>query len=242
VFDQHGVCVSGGARYDSVNSASTDSTAAMLVAAYRINPNVRVGAYVDNSGVSVRVSAAYGQQNAIIKRQTINDTDPGQGASTLTGQGVQLLTSYGIKWGNQTLVSPYVGLRYTQGESSVYTKSVSDQVKAALFYSGVRTEFATLLAGVAASHQLGHGWAVLASAGIESDLNNLDTTLTVSGLNGLASINNSGNAVKNRPTFSAGLSYDITKSQRVSLNYIYRQSVYEGINTRAAFLSYSFGF
>jgi hypothetical protein len=46
LFNEHGVCVSGGGRYTNANGAS-NSTGALLIAAYRVNEHLRIGGYLD---------------------------------------------------------------------------------------------------------------------------------------------------------------------------------------------------
>ena len=46
LFDTKGICVSGGARYTNAQS-SANSTGALLIAAYKVNDNVRIGGYID---------------------------------------------------------------------------------------------------------------------------------------------------------------------------------------------------
>lgn len=46
LFNEHGVCVSGGGRYTNANGAS-NSTGALLIAAYRVNDHLRIGGYLD---------------------------------------------------------------------------------------------------------------------------------------------------------------------------------------------------
>ena len=48
-FDSKGICLSGGGRVTDVNNPSTNSQGALLIAAYRPNPNWRVGAFLDQN-------------------------------------------------------------------------------------------------------------------------------------------------------------------------------------------------
>ena len=196
---------------------------------------------VDGSGAGVKLSAAYGQQKASLTRSPVNGTELATGSTNLSGQGVQLLATYGFKLAHRTVLSPYLGLRYTESQSSAYTETQSATVRAPLSYSGADTDLTTLLAGLGLSHRFTDSWSVMLSAGVESDTNQSFDSITVNGLYGLSggAINN--NPVQTRATFAAGVSFDITKKQRVSLDYVFRQSPYQGINTNAVLLSYSIG-
>jgi hypothetical protein len=66
--------------------------------------------------------------------------------------------------------------------------------------------------------------------------------VTVDGLNQLADVTYGGNTVQTRAVFTAGVGFNVTKTQRVSLDYVFRQSPYQGVNTNTVFLNYTIGF
>ena len=49
VFDKNNVCVSVGGRYSTANTDSVNSTGGLLIGAYRMNNQVRMGAYIDQN-------------------------------------------------------------------------------------------------------------------------------------------------------------------------------------------------
>ena len=49
VFNAKGICISPGSRYTTSNGTSSDATGVLLVGAYKINKNIRLGAWVDKS-------------------------------------------------------------------------------------------------------------------------------------------------------------------------------------------------
>ena len=51
LFDVHGLCISTGGRITNTNTPTGDSTGALVIGGYRVNDNVRVGAYLDQ-GIS----------------------------------------------------------------------------------------------------------------------------------------------------------------------------------------------
>ena len=54
LFDDKGICFSMTARNTSVSGSSVDSTSGVATAAYRVNPNIRIGAFVEQMASSVR--------------------------------------------------------------------------------------------------------------------------------------------------------------------------------------------
>ncbi|MEA9602774.1 hypothetical protein VC188_11680 [Polynucleobacter sp. MG-28-Ekke-A2] len=91
---------------------------------------------LDGTGTEVKVSAAYGQKNTTITRSVVGSgtgaSEAGTGSSTLNSQGVQATAKYGFGILDNVIVSPYVGVRYTQNNMGGYTEGVSSSVTAPL--------------------------------------------------------------------------------------------------------------
>lgn len=272
IFDKNNVCVSVGGRYTTVNTDSVNSTGGLLIGAYRINNQIRAGAYIDQNvstnstgivnvanaspmvgvfgawnerqdgtGTEIKVSAGYGQKNTTMTRPVVDGTEAGSGSSTLTSHGVQAIGKYGFAVADKTIVSPYAGLRYTQNNMGGYTEGSSSSVTAPLTYSAVNTNATTVVAGLGANYKVMPDVTLLASAGLENDLNTNNGTYSATGLYGINPINFNSNPVRTRATASAGAYYDLAKNQRVSLSYIFRQEQFQGVNTNAGFLTYTVG-
>lgn len=272
VFDKNGVCVSTGGRYSTTNANSVSTTSALLIGAYRLSKQIRVGGYVDQNlsssnntinfsnskpmiglfgvwnerpdgiGTEVKVSAGYGAKDTAITRQVVGTSEAGGGGSALNTTGAQITAKYNMVAIDKTIVSPYVGIRYIQNRMNGYVEATNSNVTAPLTYSALNTDATTAIAGVAVKYQLDPTVALLASAGVENDLSINNGTYSATGVNGLTAINFNANPAKTRATFSAGAHYDIDKRQRVSLTGIYREEAYRSVNTTAVFATYMVGF
>ncbi len=272
IFDKNNICVSVGGRYTTVNTDSVNSTGGLLIGAYRINNQIRAGAYIDQNlstnstgivkvanaspmvgvfgawnerpdgtGTEVKVSAGYGQKNTTMTRPIVDGTEAGSGSSTLTSQGVQAIGKYGFAVADKTIVSPYVGLRYTQNNMGGYTEGSSATVTAPLTYSAVNTNATTVVAGLGANYKVMPDVTLLASAGLENDLNTSNGNYTATGLYGLNSINFNSSPVRTRATATLGAYYDLAKNQRLGINGIYRQEPYQGVTTTSVMATYTVG-
>lgn len=272
VFDKNNVCVSVGGRYTTVNTDSVNSTGGLLIGAYRMNNQVRMGAYIDQNistnstgivtvanaspmvgvfgvwnqrldgtGTEVKVSAGYGQKNTTMTRPVVDGTEAGSGSSTLTSQGVQAIGKYGFAVADKTIVSPYLGLRYTQNNMGGYTEGSLATVTAPLSYSAVNTNATTVVAGLGANYKVMPDVTLLASAGLENDLNTSNGNYTATGLYGLNSINFNSSPVRTRATATLGAYYDLAKNQRLGINGIYRQEPYQGVTTTSVMATYTVG-
>lgn len=202
------------------------------------------GAWIQNqegTGAEVRVSAAYGQKDATITRQVVGLSEPGSGSSTLNSQGAQVTAKYGFGIMGKVIVSPYVGVRYTQNNMAGYTESASSTVTAPLSYGALNTNATTALAGVGASYQVIPAVTTFASAGVETDTNTSNGSYSATGINGLTPVNFNPNPVRTRPTATVGAYYDIVKNQRFGVTGIYRQEAYQAVSSTTVMATYTIG-
>ena len=273
LFDTNGVCISAGGRNTTVSANSINNTSGLLIGAYRVNGNIRVGAYVDQNlssntvnsiakldnstpalglfgvwsekmdgtGAEVKVSAGYGQKNTTVTRQVVGTSEAGSGSSNLMSQGAQAIGKYGFAVMDKTIVSPYVGIRYTQNNMGGYTEGTSSAVTAPLTYSALNTNATTTLAGVGASYKVIPTVTALASAGVETDLSTSNGSYSATGVTGLTPINFNPSPVRTRPTAMLGAYYDIEKNQRLGLNAIYRQEAYQAVSSTTVMATYTVG-
>jgi hypothetical protein len=274
VFGANDVCVSAGGRNTQVSAANgLNNTSALLIAAYRVMPSVRVGAYadqnlsvnnagstvnlgnntpliglfgawnerLDGTGTEVKVSAAYGQKNTTVTRQVVGTSEAGSGSSQLNSQGAQVVAKYGFAVAENTIVSPYVGVRYTQNNMNGYSEQATSSVTAPLTYSALNTNATTALAGVGAQYKFIPQATVFASAGVETDTNTSNGTYSATGITGLTPINFNANPVKTRPTATVGAYYDVEKDQRLGITGIYRQEPYQAVQTTTVMATYTVG-
>ena len=202
---------------------------------------------LDGTGTEVKVSAAYGQKNTTINRSVVGSgataSEAGSGSSTLNSQGVQATAKYGFSVLPEVIVSPYVGVRYTQNNMGGYTEGISSSVTAPLTYSALNTNATTALAGVGASYRVIPTVMTFASAGVETDTNTANGTYsaTNASIGTLTPINFNPNPVKTRPTATVGAYYDIEKNQRVGITGIYRQEAYQAVSTTTVLATYTIG-
>ena len=196
---------------------------------------------LDGTGTEVKVSAAYGQKNATVTRQVVNTSEPGTGSSNLNSQGAQVTAKYGFGVAEDLIVSPYIGMRYTQNNMNGYTEQASSTVTAPLTYSALNTNATTALAGVGASYRFIPQATVFTSAGVEADTNTSNGTYSATGVAGLTPINFNANPVRTRPTATLGAYYDIEKNQRLGITGIYRQEAYQAVQTTTVMATYTIG-
>jgi hypothetical protein len=202
---------------------------------------------LDGIGTEVKASAAYGQKNATVTRGVVGSgegaSEAGSGSSRLTSQGVQATAKYGFAITDGAIVSPYVGVRYTQNNMNAYTEATSTTVIAPLTYSALKTSATSVLAGVGVSYRVIPVVTTFASAGVETDTNAANGTYsaTNASIGALTPVNFNANPVRTRPTATLGAYYDVAKNQRFGLIGIYRQEPYQAVSTATVMATYTVG-
>jgi hypothetical protein len=202
---------------------------------------------LNGTGAEVKVSAAYGQKTTTVTRSVVGSgataSEAGSGSSTLNSQGAQLTAKYGFVITDSVIVSPYVGVRYTQNNMGGYTEGTSSSVTAPLTYSALNTNATTALAGVGASYKVIPAVTTFASAGVETDTNTANGTYsaTNASIGNLTPVNFNANPVRTRPTATVGAYYDIAKNQRLGVTGIYRQEAYQAVSTTTVMATYTIG-
>jgi hypothetical protein len=201
---------------------------------------------LDGTGAEIKASLAYGQKNTTINRSAVGTgataSEAGSGSSQLNSQGAQIIAKYGFGIADQVVVSPYVGIRYTQNNMGGYTEGTSSAVTAPLTYSALNTNATTALAGVGASYKGIPQTTLFASAGVEADTNTSNGSYSATGVTGLTPVNFNSNPVRTRPTATLGATYDVEKNQRVGVTGIYRQEAYQATATTTVMATYTVGF
>ena len=195
----------------------------------------------DETGVELRMSAGYGQKNVSITRPVINTSEAGTGSSSLSNFGIQAVAKYGFGVTKNAVVSPYAGIRYSQGNMGGYSEAASSSVTSPLTYSALNTDATTFMAGVQGKYNVTPKAVIQASAGLETDMGLNNGSINASGLTGLAPVAFNPNPVKTRPVAMIGTYYDIEKNHRVGLTGIWRQEPFQAVGSATVIATYTVG-
>ena len=198
---------------------------------------------LDTTGWQAKLSAGMGQKDTTIQRTVVGTSEPGVGSATMISQGVQAMGKYGFAVVDDVLVLPYAGLRYTRNNMGGYTEATSSSVTAPLTMNKVNTNSSAALIGVEGKYKVMPDVTVLASGGVERNMStNYDNYIaTSSTITGLTPISMNPNMVRTRPTASLGAYYDVEKNQRLGINAIYRQEIYQAVGTTTVMATYTVG-
>ena len=207
-----------------------------LFAKWQMNP--------DESGLGIQASGVSSASTLNITRQLLSNTEAGTGSTQFNGQGYQLTTNYHQPITDSISMVPYIGLRYTRVNTGAYSENSSASVTLPLSYSAMAQNTFSAIGGIGFRIGLAENLIGTASVGIQQNLkysmSNYQVSSAISGLENF-SIAMPGN-VNSMATASAGLMYDISKSERLGLNIFWQQQPFIATNTTTALASYTVGF
>jgi len=83
---------------------------------------------------------------------------------------------------------------------------------------------------------------VFGSVGAELDTSNNGNNYSATGVDGLTPIAFNADAKRLRGVASVGTYYDLDKTQRISLNAVYREEAFQKVNTLSTMATYTAGF
>ena len=272
VFDKNNICISTGAGYTAVNSGTPNVASGILIGAYKLNEQTRLGIWVNQKAYNTgTVGLDTTNKNPMYGIYAVWNQDK-------LGNGLELRASAGYESNKATTTRQVFGTSEagvgstsltTQGASLTmsYNIPVATNLVASpyvgirysligldgytetsgattpLTYSDMNQANTTLLAGVKLFGKVMPQVGLFGSIGLEQDLQNSAASVQASGSSQtLSSVSLSTNYQATRPIASLGAYYELDKAQRVGLNVYYASSAYQPVATTSAFITYTAGF
>jgi outer membrane autotransporter protein len=272
LFDVHGLCLSTGGRYSNTNTPTGDSAGALVIGAYRLNDQVRVGVYLDQGGVS----------NSLPSGLDLKQGNPLFGAFAVwqanqDGLGAQIKLATGYDEAKLSVTRAVVGTSEAgTGTTELSSQALSlvgsygfemqggwlatpyaglrrsqvkadgytesDAIDAPLTYEKLKQAATTLQLGVKVSTNLSSQLAINGSLGIEHDIHNNQGVYSASGVDNLTAIVFNSNINKTRPVASLGAILNVDNRQQLAFNLMYREEAFSHSSSTSAYGTYTIGF
>jgi hypothetical protein len=195
----------------------------------------------DRTGLEVKASLGYNSKGMTVNRPTVGTSEAGSGSTNLTSQGAAINFKYGMEIGNKTIVSPYVGLRYTTTTMGGYSEGANASVLYPLAYSSLSMNATTALAGIGATYKLDEQWSFIGSGGVEADTQTSVGSYTVTNYAGLNPVTLNPSPSNVRPTATLAAYYAVGKNARIGLTGMYRQDSFTGMSSTTGLITYTIG-
>ena len=272
LFDVKGMCISAGGRYSTIDNPSSNSSAAVVTLGYKVNSNIRIGGFLDQSVTNNNPTGI-----------DISNKNPMMGAFAYWNQQADGL-GYQVKLANAyqdkdlTTTRDVIGTSEAgRGTTSLNSRSYVGELSYAfmfkentlvrpyfalrhtnieqnaytetgvdnpLTYGALNNRTTSALMGVKFKHALTPKANLIGSLGVEQDLHHKidQLTATAAGIAGLTSENLSSNLHRTRPVASIGATYDIAKTQRLSGEVLVQQLPFQSTAGATAYFNYMIGF
>jgi hypothetical protein len=272
VFDAKGMCISAGGRYTTIDNPNINNSAAIVTLGYKVNPNIRIGGYLDQS---INISNPTGIN--------ISNNTPLMGAYAVwnkeqsgLGYQVRLANTYQDKDVTSTR-TVFNTSEAGSGKSSLQSQSYLAELSYAFQYqdktlvrpyaglrythlkqdgytegsvdnpltvAALRDKGATALLGVKVNRSLTDKATLTAQLGLEQDVHHKvgNYSATNSAIGDLDSVAFNSNIKRTRPVASIGAFYDVTKTQRASATINYQQLPFQSTGSTTAYFNYMIGF
>ncbi|MDP1927722.1 MAG: autotransporter outer membrane beta-barrel domain-containing protein [Thiobacillus sp.] len=193
----------------------------------------------DELGWQVKLANAYQVKDVDITREVVGTSEAGTGSVDLTTESYVGVASYALMYGEQTLIRPYLALRYTKVEQEGYTET---GVTTPLTFAPLTDRSTTALLGVKLEQALTPQTTLKVSLGIEHDLDRDVDTYSATGVTGLTSESFSNSFDRTRPVAAIGADYAISRTQVVTADLYYQQQPFESTGSTTFYLNYTVGF
>ncbi len=187
--------------------------------------------YGESLGLQAKISAAVNTGNVTITRSnSLPDTEPGSGKASLNTYAFAGELGWAVAVGGSTVATPYGGWRVTNASRGAYGEGkVVDVVDFPISYAVYSQRLTTATAGLRLRGQLSDQIGYQLGLGGEYDLaHNANNYTGTSAIPGLLSFDlpNGGSSNSFRAIGTAGLFYQIDKTQRLTSNVSVRGQAY----------------
>ena len=178
-------------------------------------------AHQDGTGLQARVAAAYEHGTADISRSNmLGSASEVAGKANVDSYGVAQRLGWGFGLDNKNVLTPYLGIRYTEAKRSAYNEAYSaDSVDDPFSYAAYGEHRVTGTLGADLEGPLAKDVTYRLGAGVDYDFSNsLDAFAAYSDLLGDMTYTNGLKARDMRFFGSAGIDYDIEKNRTLTLD------------------------
>ena len=199
-----------------------------------------------HTGFEARVTGAYNPGKVNIQRALLVANEAGGGLAGLNASGVYGQVGYGFPIVEGVVITPFLGIRYTDVTRNAYTEQANTLVLYPIGYNNFTQSVVTGLGGGRINGKIIDKLGYEIGGGIEGDYSrSLNAFSGYSYINyvGEFSLPNSDaawNAI--RPFGLAGLTYDITPNQRLTANTTVREQPYSTRSYMSGLVGYQVSF
>lgn len=198
-----------------------------------------------HTGFEARVTGAYNPGKVSIQRAQLIANEAGLGLAGLNAYGVYGQIGYGFPIVGNIVFTPFVGIRYTDVVRNAYAEQANILVQYPIGYNAFAQNVVTGLGGGRINGKIIENLGYELGAGIEGDYSrsfNAFSGYSYINYIGNFSLANSSQRNGMRPFTIAGLTYDVTPSQRITANTTVREQPFSNHTYMSGLVGYQLSF
>lgn len=196
----------------------------------------------NGDGWQARFAYRHSDGKVTATREAIGSAEAGTGKANLTSDGYQFSVGNAIRLSNQALITPYIGIRYTDIKRNAYSEAATDSVTQPLKYAALSQKATTVLAGSNFEVPLMSKLNLTGNLGVEKDVQFKADNYVATGVDGLEPIRFIDKHNDVRAVASLGLKYNFAANQQLSIQANYREQTYAADSSTSATLAYTTSF
>lgn len=196
----------------------------------------------NGDGWQARLAYRHSNGQVSIQREAIGTAEAGFGKTELNSDGYQLSIGNAIRVNNSAMVTPYIGIRYSEITRQSYSEHLTNDVTRPLHYDDLTQKTTTAFAGAKFDTPIFSKIALTGSFGVEKDLNKTVNDYSATGVYGLDSIVFNDHADDVRAVATLGANYNFSQNQQLGIQAAYREQSYDPSSTTSAYISYTTSF
>lgn len=196
----------------------------------------------NGDGWQARFAYRHSDGQVTVTREAIGSAEAGAGTANLTGDGYQFSVGNAVRLDNQALITPYIGVRYTDIKRHGYSEAATDSVTQPLQYAALSQKATTVLAGSNFEVPLMSKLNLTGNLGVEKDVQFKVDNYVATGVDGLEPIKFADKHNDIRAVAGLGLKYNFAANQQLSIQANYREQTYAADSSTSATLAYTTSF
>jgi uncharacterized protein with beta-barrel porin domain len=193
------------------------------------------------TGLGVQTAVAFNTADLAIQRTGTQYSEAGKGTTSSNGQAFQVKATYNQPIAENTSITPYAGIRYTQLTTNGYTETGAVYP---LTYNSVNQNATDAVAGLTLGHNFTNRLAGFVSAGVIQNLSY--SAGTVSGTSDIINLNKFSSQLPGQgyttPTVGFGASYALSKNEYLGLSAGWQEKSLINVNVTTGTITYTVGF
>ena len=269
-FGRAGSCLSPGVRHTAINDPRSNTTGLVLVYGKQFTGHLRLGTFIhsnmtyntpanyslsnntpltglyavwnereDHIGLQLKVGTSYQAVDATILREQLGFSEAAVGSTVITAKDIIVELRNNIQVSEQFIYTPYIAQRFANKHQNGYTETGA---ALPLTYNSVFENSWAAIGGIKFNKSTALGSSFYGTIGIEQDIYHDVSSLSPSGISGIATVDLTKNYNPTRGVVALGFDLGVAQNAMLRFNFQHQQLPYQDMTETNAYMSFNFSF